>query len=185
MKGRPWQVGFFKGYCTLDDAFAFLTEAKGLPLVARTSVRLRRLLRATVMLSWIALEDGLDDAMDDWRKAGREFIGIPTGLKSRLCFVLSALGASPLNEPEFDRLRNIRNCLAHPKAARVDDELSLEIANQTFELCIATLRALSPFRIVCPADQSDASLNHELTVRVHEAPLPNKTVAPRKTMHKS
>lgn len=132
------------------------------------------------MLSWIALEDGLDDAIDDWCKAGKTFAKIPTGLKNRLIFVLSALTASPLNEPEFDRLRNIRNCLAHPKIARGDDELTLKVAKQTFELCIATLRALSPLRIVCPADQSDVLLSRELTVRAHETPLPNKTVSPRK-----
>jgi hypothetical protein len=172
--GWVLQMGFALGYCTLDDAFAFLMEAKGLPAIPGASVRLRRTLRACVVLSWAALEDGLNDALEAWGKKGQTFTGIPTGLKKRVIFVLSALSASPLDEPQFDRLREIRNNLAHPKTAPVNDELTVETAKQTFELCLATIRALSPYRIICPADQADVLRDHELVVRIREAPRPRR-----------
>jgi len=147
--------------CALDDAYAFLTEAKGLPAIPSASARLRLCLRACVLLSWVGLEEGLDRCVEDWGARGRTLKGLPTRLKVRTLAFLLPLSDPPVVGAEFDRLRKIRNQLARPGASENSPQLTLEDAEQTFHFCLKILRALNTYRIaVRPRDTNGRSANH-------------------------
>jgi hypothetical protein len=149
-------------YSALDDARSFLLEAKGLPPVRSGAERLRRCMHACILLSWIALEDGLDYAIEYWGKNGQTFSALPTTLKERISTVLSVISAPPMDDSQFSRLRKIRNRLTHPKIKDEEPKLTVEMTEQTFQFCLATLRALSPYTIICPFDDMDSIRDHSL-----------------------
>lgn len=70
-------------FTTLDDAWAFLLEAKGLPAVTTSRPRVQRCVRACILISWIALEESLDYAVDLWKREGRTLGPLPRHLKPR------------------------------------------------------------------------------------------------------
>lgn len=121
-------MGCFRRYFTLDDAEAFLVEAKGLPAVPSANVRMRKCLRACILLSWVALEDGLDSAIDDWGNKRQTFNTLPSQLKQRIIAVLSAVSTHEMDDLEFNRLRKIRNQLTHPKTREDDPKLTVDVA---------------------------------------------------------
>src|ERR1019366_3986477 len=136
-------------FTTLDDAYSFLLAAKGLPEVATAKPRMQRCVRACVLLGWIALEEGLDDAVAFWSREGRALGPLPGSLKPRLSAVLAALSRSPIDDAAFAALRNIRNDLTHPRTAVDEPELAVEQAEKTFDFCMTTVRALFPFPVDC------------------------------------
>jgi hypothetical protein len=136
-------------FTPLDDAYALLVEAKGLPNVATATRRLQRCVRACILLSWIALEEGLDHAVELWNRKGRNLGPLPGPLKRRLSTVLAAVSRPPIDDVEFTTLRKIRNDLTHPRATVDEPELAVENAERTFEFCVATIRALFPFPVDC------------------------------------
>ena len=156
--------------CALDDAYAFLTEAKGLPNIPSASARLRLCLRASILLSWIGLEDGLDRCVEDWGARGRTLKGLPTKLKVRTLAFLLPLSDPPLVDAEFDRLRKTRNQLANPRAKETAPQLTLEDAEETFHFCLKILRALNTYKI--------ASRLHNSNIR-SAAPLAVTRDAPK------
>ncbi len=133
----------------LDDAYAFLLEARGLPTVATATRRAQRCVRACVLLSWVALEEGLDHAVDLWNHEGRVFGALPAPLKPRIAAVLAALSRPPIDDAAFTTRRKVRNELTHPRASINEPELAVEQAEKTFEFCMSSLRALFPFRLDC------------------------------------
>jgi hypothetical protein len=136
-------------FTTLDDAYAFLLEAKGLPEVASARPRMQRCVRACILLSWIALEEGLDEALDLWNREGRALGPLPGPLKPRLSAVLAALSRPPIDDSAFTTLRTMRNGLTHPRASVDEPELAVQQAEKTFDFCLATLRVLFPHPVEC------------------------------------
>jgi hypothetical protein len=136
-------------FTTLDDAYAFLLEAKGLPDVGTAKPRLQRCVRACILLSWVGLEEALDYAIEHWNREGRALGSLPGSLKSRLSVVLAAVSRPPLKEVEFARLRKIRNALTHPKATVDEPELAIEEAEKTFDFCMSTVRAVFLYPVGC------------------------------------
>jgi hypothetical protein len=136
-------------FTTLDDAYAFLLEAKGLPDVASAKRRVQRCERACILLSWVALEEGLDHAVEFWKHKRRAFGPLPARLKPRLSAVLAAVSRPPINDVAFKALRKVRNELTHPRTSVDEPELAVEQAEKTFEFCRSTVRALFPFRVDC------------------------------------
>ena len=136
-------------FTTLDDAYAFLLEAKGLPDVGTAKLRIQRCVRACILLSWVALEEALNRSIEHWNQEGRAFGPLPGSLKPRLSAVLAVVSRPPINEVEFTRLRKIRNALTHPRATVDEPELAVEKAEETFDLCVSTVRALFPFPVDC------------------------------------
>jgi hypothetical protein len=159
-------MGLFRRYFTLDDAEAFLAEAKGLPAISSTNIRLRRCLRACILLSWIALEDGLDSAIEDWGNKRQTFDALPSQLKQRIIAILSAVSTYKMDDSDFNRLRKIRNLLTHPNTKEDDPKLTVEVTEQTFQFCLTTLRALSPYTIVCPCNIEDVLQRHAISERL-------------------
>jgi hypothetical protein len=134
-------------FTTLDDAYSLLLEAKGLPKIAGTSSRAQRSVRASILLSWIAVEEGLDHAIALWKKEGKLSGPLPKALKPRLSTVLAELSRPPIDEVHFTKLRKIRNGLTHPRAMVDEPELAVELAEITFEFCAASVRSLFPYRV--------------------------------------
>ena len=159
-------MGAFRRYLTLDDAEAFLIEAKSLPAISSASVRLRKCLRACILLSWVALEDGLGSAIEDWGKRHKKFDALPSQLKQRIDTILSVVSTYKMVDLEFNRLRKIRNQLTHPNIREDEPKLSVEVAEQTFQFCLTTLRALSPYTIVCPCDLEDVLQWHAISEKL-------------------
>ena len=142
-------MSVFYRFTTLDDAYAFLLEAKGLPAVGAAKPRVQRCVRACVLLSWIGLEEGLDYAVDLWNREGRALGPLPRPLKPRLSALSAALSRPPIDDVAFTVLRKIRNGLTHPRAAVDEPELAVEQAERTFDFCMATVRAFFPFPVAC------------------------------------
>jgi hypothetical protein len=134
-------------FCALDDAHIFLVEAKGLPSIPSASQRLHLCLRACILLSWVGLEDGLDCTVEGWGARGRTFKSLPIKLKVRMLGFLLPLSERPQIDAEFDRLRKIRNHLAHPRAKEIAPALTLNDAEQTFQFCLKILRAIKTYRL--------------------------------------
>ena len=135
-------------FTTLDDAYAFLLEASGLPVIPTATPRVQRNVRSCILLSWVALEEGLECAIELWKNE-RRFGPLPRQLKPRLSAVLEELSRPPFDDEEFRALRQIRNKLTHPRATKNEPELTVEVAEKTFEFCIAAIRSFFPFRVVC------------------------------------
>lgn len=143
-------------FCALDDAQAFLIEAKGLPAIPSASERLRLCLRACILLSWVGLEDGLDCAIENWGNRGRTLKGLPTKLKVRMLAFLLPLAEPPLVDAEFDRLRRMRNQLAHPRVRESGPHLTLKDADQTFQFCLGILRAIKTYKMAGPSRDANS-----------------------------
>jgi len=152
-------------FCALDDAQSLLMEAKGLPSIPSASERLRLCLRASILLSWVGLEDGLDCTIETWGSRGRTFKALPTKLKVRMLAFLLPLSDPPQLDAEFDRLRKLRNQLAHPRAKENNPQLTLKDAEQTFQFCLKILRAINTYKM--------AGHTREITTRsANSVPLP-------------
>jgi hypothetical protein len=147
-------------FSALDDAHFFLMEAKGLPAIPSASVRLSRCVRACILLSWVGLEDGLDCAVEGWGARGLTIKALPTKLKVRMLAFLLPLSEPSRVDAEFDRLRRIRNQLAHPRDKEASPPPTLIDAEQTFQFCLGTLRALNTYGIAGASRESNGRLAH-------------------------
>ena len=156
-----YQVGYF----VLDDALAFLTEARALPSVLSSIARHCRSTRACILLSWVALEDGLETIIEGYQNGGYQLPTLPASLKGKLSTLLITLSKPPLQEIEFDKLRRVRNQLTHPKTQSSAPELTIEVAEQTFKFCLGLLRLVSPYERVCPFDDIPVPLDKFLSDR--------------------
>lgn len=136
------------GVTTLDDAHGFRLEAKGLPTVPSAFARNQRSLRACILLSWVAVEDGLDIAIKLWEEKRQVFGPLPSSLKQKIDAVLQTVHRSPVDEAQYRVLRRIRNDLTHPKASKADTHLTLQNAEVTFQFCCSILRELLPYQLL-------------------------------------
>jgi hypothetical protein len=140
-------MGTYYQFTTLNDAFAFLLEARGLPEIKSVRVRRQRCVRACILLSWAGVEDCLEVAIELWSEGRRKFGPFPVPLKQRLSAVLKALKRPMFDEVQFTQLRTIRNELTHPKPDKDEPDLTVEQAETTFGFCMATIRAFFPYQI--------------------------------------
>lgn len=127
-------------YCSLlDDAIFFVDQAKGLPDVPSTQALRDRYARASILFSWIALEEMLDCAIEE---RGLSPAALPKRLRSRLDFALHAIGRPPVEPESYSTARKLRNRLTHSvineKAARA----SIDEARQVFDFCSRTIKDL-------------------------------------------
>jgi hypothetical protein len=144
------------GFSTFDDAHAFLMEAKGLPAIPSASMRLRLCIRTCILLSWVALEDGLDCECEVWGPRGRTIKSLPLKLKLRMLAFLLPLSEPRLQNGEFDRLHKIRNQLVRPRMKESTPHLTLKDAEQTFDFCLKLLRAV--YTCGAPVSRSSESV---------------------------
>ena len=133
---------------TLDDAYFFLNQSKGLPKIPSVKPLQQRLARACILHSWIALEEMLDYAIEDLRKQGKMKEPPARPLSEKLKAVLSARGSLALDMKDFSVARKVRNILVHPTPNKSEDHfLTLEQASSVFNYCLTTIRAISPYNV--------------------------------------
>jgi hypothetical protein len=134
------------GFTSLDDASFFLNQVKGLPQI-RTAKRTREaFVRACVVLSWVAIEEGLHTAAELLRRKGQLKGEVPGRLRGRLKFVLQQTG-SAWDDRKFREARELRNRAVHPTGPKGEPPLTLREAELVFDYCYATLRVILPHKI--------------------------------------
>ena len=98
-------------FTSLDDAFFFLNQSKGMSDIPSSRPLRQRYIRACILFSWLSLEEVLEYVIRQKEKEGTLKHPVPTRLGDKLQFVLHALRKSHSSD-EFQTLRKIRNRLA-------------------------------------------------------------------------
>ena len=135
-------------FTTLDDAFFFLNQSKGMSDIPSSKSIRQRYIRACILFSWLSLEEVLEYMVRSLEKEGTLKHPIPGRLGDRLRFVLRALGQTQFASDEFRTLRRVRNRLVHPTSET--DETALLTQSQAaaaFSYCSSTIRLLCPVKI--------------------------------------
>jgi hypothetical protein len=123
----------------LNDASWFLHQAEGLPEVPKSEQLTLRYLRATVVFSWVALEQMLKTAVDDYVAQGRLVrSSVPERLRDKLEHVLAVNGKT-LDRSLFKQHRDLRNEITHG-----DRVFSLSDVQAAFNFCFDTIGAFFP-----------------------------------------
>jgi hypothetical protein len=149
MTPREKIMSRFLHFITLDDSLAFLNELRGLPDIPVSAARRQRLIRSSIILGWVAVEEALDYFIDSYSLGTRA--DFPTGSKllQRLEFVARA-NQKTINLAELATARRLRNDVTHARDATA---LTLALTEQNcqfvFETCLATVRAMCRYEIVC------------------------------------
>lgn len=133
----------------LDDADCFLNQARGLPEVASAKPNIDRFLRASILLSWVALEEALEYVLEEKALGGA---APAKPFRSRLDFALSALGRPPVPGDLFTFSRKLRNQLTHPISKSKITAPSVDDATKVFRLCAGLIRNLSKYEIIWHLD---------------------------------
>ena len=133
-------------FTTLDDAFFFLNQVKGLPDI-RTSRQMREaFVRASVVLSWVAVEEGVEHAIHILELKGQLCIDPPKQFRDRLRFVLLATG-NTWNGSKFKEARELRNRVVHPTGPKGEPDLTVKEAELVFGYCHNTLNLLFQHKV--------------------------------------
>ncbi|MDX6382612.1 MAG: hypothetical protein QOK48_185 [Blastocatellia bacterium] len=126
----------------LNDACWFLNQAKGLPDIPKTKQLLSRYLRATVVFSWVALEQMLGYAIDEYVANGKLIrASVPSRLRDRIEQVFAVSG-NQLDRPLFKKHRDLRNDITHS-----DGILSISDVQAAYDFCIDTIGAFYPRKV--------------------------------------
>jgi hypothetical protein len=142
-------MSMFLHFITLDDSLAFLNELRGLPAIPVSAARRQRLIRSSIILSWVAVEESLDYFIDSYSLGTR--VDFPSGGKlfQRLEFVAKA-NRKAVSISELETARQLRNDVTH---ARDEAALTLALTEENcrfvFETCLTTIRAMSRHEVVC------------------------------------
>jgi len=136
-------MGEFLRCSTLDDAWFFLNQAKGLPNVPSTRALQQRYIHACILFSWMALEDMTDYAIENRVKGKVSTTVRPKALRARLDLALQAIGETPVEVGAYSKARKPRNQLTHPTQAGVRGlEYRLEDARYVFDFCSSLITRL-------------------------------------------
>jgi hypothetical protein len=133
-------MGEFLRCSTLDDAWFFLNQAKGLPNVPSARALQQRYIHACVLFSWMALEDSTDYAIKNRIKGKISATVRPKALRARLDLALQAIGETPVEVGPYSKARKRRNQLTHPIQAGVQNlEYRLEDACYVLDFCSSVI----------------------------------------------
>jgi hypothetical protein len=129
----------------LSDAHYFLTQVSSLPKTLSALERKNRFMTAVIFLSWVGLEAAVVDEFHRLHSADHIGEFPKRRLRDRVAFLLQAK-SQPFDQATFDRLRRVRNELAHPSGfgGRAPDS---KLATETFEYCLGIVRAFYPYQI--------------------------------------
>jgi len=100
---------------------------------------------AAIFLSWVGLEAAVVDELRRCRIGGHGDAPPNRRLRDRVAFLFQAKN-QPFDQATFDKLRRVRNELAHPSGfgGHAPD---LALATETFEYCLGIVRAFYPYQI--------------------------------------
>lgn len=136
-------MGWLLRCSTLDDAWFFLNQAKGLPNVPSARALQQRYIHACILFSWMALEDSTDYAIKNRIKGKISATVRPKALRARLDLALQAIGETPVEAGAYSKARKPRNQLTHATQAGVQGvEYRLEDARSIFDFCSSVITRL-------------------------------------------
>jgi hypothetical protein len=127
-------------FTTLDDAFFFLNQSKGMSEIPHSQPLRQRYIRACILFSWVALEESVNHTIDELQQR-QSFQGTsPARLSDKLEAALRANSQTCFVASDFNVLRRVRNSLTHPRA-KVDEAplLTVDQATATFNYCSAMM----------------------------------------------
>ena len=132
-------------FMALSDAHYFLTQFGSLPRTISALERKNRFMTAVIFLNWVGLDAAVVDELRRCRNAGRGGEPPKRRLRDRVAFLLQAKN-QPFDQAAFDRLRRVRNEMAHPSGfgGHAPDSV---LATETFEYCLGVVRAFYPYQI--------------------------------------
>ena len=132
-------------FMALSDAHYFVTQVSSRPRTLSARERRNRFIRAVIFLSWVGLEAAVVDELHRLRNVGHSGKLSKRRLRDRVAFLLQAKN-QPFDQAAFDRLRRVRNELAHPSGfgGQAPDSA---VATETFEYCLGIIRAFYPYHI--------------------------------------
>lgn len=134
---------------TLEDSFALLNELRGLPDIPVSAARRQRLIRSSIILGWVAVEEALEYFIDSYSLADRVDCPSSGKLLQRLDFVARA-NRKTIDLTELATARRLRNDVTHARDARaLTLALTEENCQFVFETCLATVRAMCRHKVVC------------------------------------
>jgi len=127
---------------TLNDASWFLNQAKAsLDIPENRQLKLRYL-RASVLFCWVALEQMLDSAIEEYVVQGKLLSSsVPRRLRDKLDYVLAVNGRI-LGRSDFKKYRELRNDITHD-----DTVFCISDVEGAFDFCLETIRAFYPCRV--------------------------------------
>jgi hypothetical protein len=133
-------------FTTIEDAYYYFFEAKGMADTPQGIAVKQRHLRAAVFLGWVAV----DDAVAAF--AVREHLVWPRNCRGlslfpKLRFIWSLLDSAGPDEGQFVRLRAIRNGITHPSGV-ADILPTLEEADELLTYCKELIRVMYPHLVV-------------------------------------
>ena len=134
---------------TLEDAYYFVNQVRGLPDVPNTARLRERFIRAGIILSWAGLEEartylvesGKYSIRPDFPKSGKPLDVIR--------YVARANGKL-VREDDLEKARSLRNDATH---FRPDSVYSAAITERNckfvFDTCLAAVRAMTRHEVEC------------------------------------
>jgi len=132
----------------LTDAYFYLNQAKGLPSIPSAEPLRGRYVTSCIFLSRVAVEAALVDRFTELQRNHSISRDRPRRISESLSILL-ARDKKKLNEAEFKRLRRIRNEVAHPKADDHDNDVTLDLASETFLFCAGVIEDMyHPIRLM-------------------------------------
>lgn len=135
-------MGWFYRCDTLDDAWFFLNQAKGLPNVPSARALQQRYIHACIVFSWMALEDMTDFAIGN-RMSKIQATVRPKAVRTKLDLALQTIGEAPVEVRAYSKARKPRNQLTHPTKAGVRGlGYGLEDACYVLDFCSSVIGRL-------------------------------------------
>jgi hypothetical protein len=136
-------------FTTLDDAYYFLNQVRGLPEVPNTLLLRQRMIRSSMILSWVALEEIVESVVDEKGYASEKDFPKPPKLFQVIEYAAKKNG-KPLDLAELTEARRLRNDVVHARSDAIQiAALTEENCRLVFDSCLAASRAVWPFRIEC------------------------------------
>ena len=123
----------------LRDAYFFLNQARGLPSISSAENLTNRYLTSCILLSWTAVEVAVSHRTKELEARGALHT-IPSRQLIRSVEALLILNKRALDLQKYRRLRNLRNDVAHPRAADRDDKPQIGVTIETFEFCAKVIQ---------------------------------------------
>ena len=133
-------------FTTIEDAYYYFFEGKGMPETPKGVTVKQRQLRAAVLLGWVAVDDAIAAfALQEnivWPQNCRGLSIFP-----RLRYIYSRLDSAGPDEGQFARLRAIRNGITHPSGV-AEILLTVEQADELLRYCRGLIRVMYPHLVV-------------------------------------
>lgn len=136
-------------FTTLEDAFYFLNQVRGLPPVPSTLSLRGRFVRAGIILSWVALEEVVNSVVEERGYDSLKDFPNPPKLMAVIQYA-ARKNKQTIKITDLLKARELRNQVTHFRSDAVQNAALTESnCRFVFDCCLAAARAVSPFRLEC------------------------------------